>query len=129
MINRLKHIQSVSEGDILAAAQATQDVIKESIETTIIRVAEDFQNELEQFKTEVRQTLDEIKKTTEDRLSFIQTLIQSIPTVNVNIPEQPVPNVEVTVPPPRLVDKTFSYDEHGRPLRVTEKEIAEYEVK
>lgn len=50
---------------------------------------------------------------------------QEAPTVNVNVPEQKPADVQVSVPPPRLVKKTFAYDEQGRPTTVTEEEIKE----
>lgn len=41
----------------------------------------------------------------------------------IQMPEQAAPVVNVSVPPPRLVKKTFEYSQHGQPLTVMEEEI------
>ena len=58
----------------------------------------------------------------------------SAPDVNVTVPQQPAPvvnvetkspDVHVTVPPTPPREKTFEYDDSGRPLRVIEKDAKE----
>lgn len=50
---------------------------------------------------------------------------QPAPIVEVNVPEQKPPQVDVHVPPPRLTEKTITYDQNGRPVTTIEREIKE----
>lgn len=47
---------------------------------------------------------------------------QKAPEVTVNVPQQKAPEVKVEIPQPRLVQKTITYDEYGRPETITEEE-------
>ncbi len=53
----------------------------------------------------------------------------NLPEMSVHVPESVInvttPEVQVNVPPPRMVEKTFEYDQSGRPLKVTETEKKE----
>ena len=53
------------------------------------------------------------------------TLPEVAPLIEVKVPEQTAPVVNVATAPIRFVEKTFEYDQSGRPTRVLEREIKE----
>ena len=93
--------------DILQAVRAVHDVTREDTFQAVRAVHDVMTVELKTLRAEMAVLEQAWKK--------VEAILKSLP----------IPVINVEVPPPRLTEKTFSYDQHGRPATVVEKEIKE----
>ena len=82
------------------------------------RLEKEFAKRLPAALAFYRKELEKLQKTYEGGQNQIMDLLK-------NLPPQPAPIVQVSVPPPRLVKKEFSYNQYGQPHEVVEREIEE----
>jgi len=122
---------------LVAAAKAifdeTRASTEEVIESVMVRIVEVFREDIQEFLDSVSQEFDEklaaVQRVHSEHLQQITDMLRSLPTTAVTLqpvlPPLPpaVVNNVVNVPKPRLTEKSFTYDEYGRPEKVREQEM------
>jgi len=111
-----------TKGDVIQAAKAIRDVSREDMQEVARAIRDDLVEFLTARIDEVIQNLTEafqerlavLEQHKEDQMGKFVEAVKNLPT----------PKVEISVPPPRLVEKKFTYDSFGRPETVQEKEIS-----
>ncbi len=104
-----------------------EQVLVKSYEEKLERMSKGYEAGVEQLKSILdgfRIPAPQVTFSPEIKPSDVNVMVPQQPAPVVNVETKP-PDVHVTVPPTPLRKKTFSYDDMGRPLEVTEREIKE----
>jgi len=118
--NRLPWIGT--KGDLIQAAKAIRDTSREDMQ----EASRAIRDELVEFLTgKIDEIFQQLYAKFDERLTVLEQykgdqmgkFVEAVKNL-------PAPKVEVSVPPPRLVEKKFTYDSFGRPETVQEKEIS-----
>ena len=107
-INEDRVAYFVRRKELVEASKAIYDEVLYQVKSYLEAKIKDWGKELE---TKYAGQIEALHKT-------IQSMVDVVKAI-------PSPHVDVHVPPPRLTEKSFTYDGGGRPATVIEREVKE----